>query len=234
MDAMEILNWAGRPRLWTRAVIISFCALLINLAPVQQAWSQSTTTLNTKPTILVLGDSISAEYGLPRDTGWVKLLEARLSNERFDYSVMNASISGETTSGGRTRLPDLLKQYKPAIVIIELGGNDGLRGLSLAATEENFAHMIEAAQAIQARVLLIGMQLPPNYGKGYTQQFAGLYPKLAKRYQTALLPFFFEGFGDKLEAFQTDHIHPALATQGLLVANVWPKLKPLLKPQRKS
>jgi acyl-CoA thioesterase-1 len=182
----------------------------------------------TSRTILVLGDSISAEYGLPRDTGWVQLLRGRLQDQHKDYNVVNASISGDTTGGGAERLPALLERAKPAVVIIELGGNDGLRGLQLSATENNLRSMIEASQAAHARVLLVGMQLPPNYGRDFTERFAKLYPTLAARYHTALVPFLFEGFADQLDLFQPDRIHPTEAAQARLLGNVWPYLAPLV------
>lgn len=204
------------------------------LGNIGLAWTAEPATVATlsAPRLVVLGDSISAEYGLARDRGWVKLLGDRLHSERFDYSVVNASISGETTSGGRTRLPEILARTRPAIVIVELGGNDGLRGLSLAATEDNLAAIVRAAQNAGAKVLLVGMQLPPNYGKAYTERFANLFAVLAKRYRTALVPFFFEGFADKLEFFQADRIHPTEAAQGKLLDVVWPKLRPLLSDAR--
>jgi acyl-CoA thioesterase-1 len=180
-------------------------------------------------TILVLGDSISAEYGLPRDTGWVKLLRDRLQEQHKDYSVVNASISGDTTGGGAERLPALLAREKPGIVIIELGGNDGLRGLQLSATESNLKAMIEASQAAHAQVVLVGLQLPPNYGREFTERFAKLYPDLAREYHTALVPFLFEGFADQLQWFQPDRIHPTESAQPKLLANVWPYLAPLVK-----
>lgn len=181
-----------------------------------------------RPGILVLGDSISAEYGLPRGSGWVELLAHRLRKERPDYSVVNASISGETTSGGRTRLPRLLEVHRPAVVIIELGGNDGLRGLSLSATEENLNAMIAAAKKAHAKVLLVGMQLPPNYGKDYTERFASVYPKLAKRHGIGLVPFAFAGFAERIDYFQADRIHPAPSAQPLILDNIWPGLAKLL------
>ena len=206
-------------------------ALLGNIGLARTAESAPVATLST-PRLVVLGDSISAEYGLARDRGWVKLLADRLLDEHLNYSVVNASISGETTSGGRVRLPELLARTKPAIVLVELGGNDGLRGLSLAATEDNLAAIIQAAQKAGAKVLLVGMQLPPNYGKAYTERFANLFAVLAKRYRAALVPFFFEGFADKLDFFQADRIHPTEAAQGRLLENIWPKLRPLLSDVR--
>ncbi|MDH5708707.1 MAG: arylesterase [Hylemonella sp.] len=182
-------------------------------------------------TLLVLGDSLSAEYGLPRGSGWVALLDQRLSAQRKPYRVVNASISGETTSGGRSRLAALLARHKPAIVIIELGGNDALRGLSLKATEDNLSAMTQAAQQAGARVLLLGMQVPPNYGADHARRFAALYRNVAKSRQTALLPFFLQGVADRPDAadwFQRDRIHPAEKAQPLMLDNVWPVLKKIL------
>ena len=180
-------------------------------------------------TLLVLGDSISAEYGLKRDSGWVKLLDARLRNEGLAYDIVNSSISGETTSGGLSRIDELLSRLHPAIVIVELGGNDGLRGLALATTEQNLAAIVTRSGKAGAAVLLIGMQLPPNYGKAYTDRFAAIYAQVSKRYKTALTPFFFAGFADRYELFQSDRIHPTGAAQVRLLDNVWPALRPLLK-----
>lgn len=177
--------------------------------------------------VLVLGDSLSAEYGLARGTGWVALLQHKLDQEKLDVALVNASISGETTSGGATRLPELLKQH-PAVVVIELGANDGLRGLSLKAAETNLKTMIAAAQAAHARVVLVGMQLPPNYGPDYTDQFAAMFGKLAKENKTALVPFLFNGIADKPQLFQGDNLHPIAKAEPALVDNVWPVLKPLL------
>ncbi len=178
--------------------------------------------------MLVLGDSLSAEYGITRNQGWVKLLQDRLREEKFDATVVNASISGETTSGGATRLPALLKKHQPAVLIVELGGNDGLRGLSLAATESNLRAMIKAGQAANARVLLLGMRLPPNYGAAYAENFHALYGKLAGDHKVALVPFFLEGIATRIEMFQPDRIHPTAAAQPAMLDNVWPALKPLL------
>ena len=180
------------------------------------------------PTLLVLGDSISAEYGLSRDSGWVKLLDIRLRKEGLGYGVVNASISGETTSGGLSRIDELLSRVHPAIVIVELGGNDGLRGLSLSSTEQNLGAIITRSEKAGAAVLLIGMQLPPNYGKAYTDRFAAIFATASKRYKTALTPFFFSGFADRYDLFQADRIHPTEAAQVRLLDNVWPTLRPLL------
>lgn len=179
-------------------------------------------------TILVLGDSLSAEYGLTRGTGWVSLLEKRLKAENIDATVVNASISGETTSGGKSRLASLLEQHHPAIVVIELGGNDGLRGLSIRASEDNFRTMIDAVKKSRAKVLLVGMQLPPNYGRDYTDRFSALYPKLTKETKSALVPFLLAGISDKPELFQPDRIHPTAQAHPIMLNNVWSQLKPLL------
>lgn len=179
-------------------------------------------------TVLVLGDSLSAEYGLARGSGWVSLLQNRLRTEKSDAMVVNASISGDTTSGGATRLPALLKKHQPDVLIIELGGNDGLRGLSLTATEANLRAMIKAGKSARAKVLLLGMRLPPNYGATYTESFYALYGKLARETRTALVPFFLEGVAERDELFQPDRIHPAAAAHPIMLDNVWPALKPLL------
>ncbi len=184
------------------------------------------------PVVLVLGDSLSAEYGLPRDTGWVKLLADRLAQYGAKYTVVNASISGETTHGGRARLPALLKQHRPAIVVIELGANDGLRGLPLAAMRDNLSAMIDASRAAGARVLLIGIRIPPNYGRDYADRFAATFVELARQRKVALAPFLLDGFGDRVEYFQDDRIHPNEKAQPLMLDNVWPHLKPLLAAPR--
>jgi len=180
-------------------------------------------------TLLVLGDSISAEYGLPRDSGWVSLLQKRLSDEKLPVTVINASISGETTAGGLTRLPALLHQHKPAVLIIELGGNDGLRGLSLAATQSNLREMIRSADRIGARVLLLGMRVPPNYGPDYSKRFAAMYQGLARERNVKLVPFLFTGLEDTERFFQPDRIHPNQRAQTVMLDNVWPSLRPLMK-----
>ena len=181
------------------------------------------------PTILVMGDSLSAEYGLQRGKGWVALLEQRLKDNQLDYSVVNASISGETTSGGAQRLPAALAQNKPAIVVIELGSNDGLRGLAITATRANFETMINLSLKAGAKVMLVGMQLPPNYGRDYTDKFKGLYPELAQKYKIPLAPFMLDGFADKPEMFQADGIHPLAQAHPRILDNIWPALEPLLK-----
>ena len=182
----------------------------------------------TAGTLLIVGDSISAGFGLDTRLGWVSLLEQRLSKEGHDDKVINASISGDTSAGGLARLPALLAEHKPDVVIVELGGNDGLRGQLPAQLKQNLASMIEASQQAGAKVLLLGMQLPPNYGARYTQAFAAVYGELANEKKVALVPFLLEGVGGKPELMQADRIHPAAGAQGLLLDNVWPVLKPLL------
>jgi len=184
-------------------------------------------------TILVFGDSLSAEYGLPRDTGWAKLLADRLAREAPQYSVVNASISGETTSGGRTRLPALLKQHAPSVVVLQLGANDGLRGLSLASMRDNLTAMVEVSRSAGAQVLLIGIRIPPNYGREYAERFAGVYAQLASARKLALVPFLLEGFADDLDYFQTDRIHPNERAQPRMLDTVWPKLAPLLRTSKR-
>ncbi len=181
--------------------------------------------------ILVVGDSLSAEYGLKRGSGWVALLEARLAQKKIAARVVNASISGDTTSGGRTRLPALLTQHKPDVVVLELGGNDALRGLPLAMTRANLDAMAKAAKAGGAKVLIAGMQLPPNYGRQYGDQFAALFAAVAKAEGAALVPFLLKGVADGPQAdtlFQPDRIHPTAAAHPAILDNVWPVLAPLL------
>jgi acyl-CoA thioesterase-1 len=179
--------------------------------------------------ILVVGDSLSAAYGLAPSQGWVSLLAERLKRERLDYSVVNASLSGDTTAGGRARIGELLAKYRPAVMILELGGNDGLRGLPIAQMKANLGTIIERAKKAGARVLLVGMRMPPNYGPDYTQAFENAFADTAKRYRVPLAPFILEGFGDKPEYFQADRIHPTAEAQPLITERVWRGLRPLLK-----
>lgn len=184
------------------------------------------------PVLLVVGDSISAGYGLPKGTGWVDLLAARLRAERYAYRVVNASITGDTTAGGRARLPALLARHRPAIVVVELGGNDGLRGGTLKATRENLDAMVAAVARNGAKAVVVGMKLPPNYGPAYTREFESIFPEVAKAHKAALVPFLLAGFGDTPEWFQPDRIHPTERAQAMLLDNVWPALKPLLAKAR--
>jgi acyl-CoA thioesterase-1 len=202
-------------------------ALALALAAAPRAWADP-----GAPVLLVVGDSISAAYGLPPGTGWVDLLAARLAAQGYPHRTVNASISGDTTAGGRARLPALLAAQKPSIVVVELGGNDGLRGGNLASTRENLAAMLSAIKDAGAKALLVGMRLPPNYGASYVREFEALYAGIAKARRVPLVPFFFEGFGERNDLFQPDRIHPTAAAQPLLLDNVWPALLPLLGSRR--
>ena len=184
------------------------------------------------PTVLIVGDSLSAEYGLKRGSGWVALLDARLAQSKIAAAVVNASISGDTTSGGRSRLPTLLKQHRPDVVVLELGGNDALRGLPLSMTRDNLAAMARASKAAGAKVVIAGMQVPPNYGRQYGDEFAGLFAAVAKTEGTALVPFLLKGVADGPQAdtiFQADRIHPKAEAHPAILDNVWPVLRPLLR-----
>lgn len=209
---------------------ISVIANLFMMAPASAQKAASASNNSVAPTLLVLGDSLSAEYGLARGTGWVTLLERKLPTEQLTWKIVNASISGETTVGGQTRLAQLLKVHQPKVVIIELGANDALRGLQLKSTEKNLQLMIQASKAIGAKVLILGMRIPPNYGQDYTTQFFNLFGKLAQAENVAYVPFFLEGVALKMELFQADRIHPNEKAQVILLNNVLPKLLPLLQP----
>ncbi len=198
------------------ALITGLFCLLIGL----NTWAQ------TNPVILVMGDSLSAEYGLPRGSGWVKLLEEQLKQEGSHWTVFNASISGETTAGGKSRLGTILEQKKPGLVVLELGANDALRGLPISETKNNLQKMIEQSKRSGAKVLLLGMQIPPNYGQNYIKQFRELYPALAKQENIVLLPFFLSGVADKIELSQADKIHPNVQAQAILFKNVWGAMAP--------
>ena len=181
------------------------------------------------PTLLVLGDSISAGLGLATNEGWVALLADRLAQEQYPQRVINASISGDTTAGGRARLPALLREHHPAIVIIELGGNDALRGGNLDATRANLDAIVAAVQAAHAKPLILGMRVPPNYGPAYATAFEKVFTDVAKARKAPLVPWLFKGFGEDLTQFQADRIHPIAAAQPRILDNVWPALRPLLK-----
>jgi acyl-CoA thioesterase I len=179
--------------------------------------------------ILVFGDSLSAAYGIPRDRGWVALLEKRLAAGGYDYNVVNESISGEISSGGLARIGEVLARVRPAVVILELGANDGLRGLPVARMKSNLAAMIARAKKSGARVLLVGMRMPPNYGPDYTEAFAAAYADLARRERIALVPFLLDGIAENQGIFQADGLHPTEAGEPVLLDNVWPRLQPLLE-----
>ena len=196
------------------------------MAALPQAWAQA-----KAPVILVVGDSLSAEYGVKRGTGWVSLLQEKLKAANRSEIMVNAGISGDTTAGGRSRLPALLRRHQPTIVIIELGGNDALRGMPLSTTQANLAAMARASRDAGARVMLVGMEMPPNYGARYTQQFRELFKTVAKEENTALVPFLLAGVADRPDAltlFQSDRIHPNESAQPILADNVWPTLQKLL------
>ncbi len=179
--------------------------------------------------ILIMGDSLSAGYGIDIQQGWVNLLAAELEKSH-DIKMINASVSGETSSGGKARLPALLEEHKPDIVVLELGGNDGLRGQPLKLLENNLQSMIDTSKASGAIVILVGMQIPPNYGSRYSNQFKSLYVSLAEKNQTGLIPFLLEGIGGRTELMQRDGIHPTSEAQPLIVNNVLPEIKKVLQP----
>jgi acyl-CoA thioesterase-1 len=215
-----------------RRAFLVHCSALGLLALSAGGAAASGVGARPTPKVLVVGDSLSAEYGLPRGSGWVALLEARLARERIAAAVVNASISGDTTSGGRARLPALLAQHKPSVVVLELGGNDALRGLPLAQTQANLTAMAQAAKAAGARVLITGMAVPPNYGRLYGEAFLALFATVAKAEGAALVPFLLAGVADGPDAeamFQPDRIHPKAEAHPRMLANVWPVLRPLLR-----
>jgi acyl-CoA thioesterase-1 len=223
MCSTEIMNADMGLSLNRRHFNAGSCALM--LATALDAWAK------TQGPLLVVGDSLSAEYGLKRGSGWVALLEQRLRQQGKTLAVVNASISGETTSGGRSRLPALLAQHRPQLVVIELGGNDALRGLALNASQDNLQAMVQACQGVQAKVLLLGMQMPPNYGPDYSAEFTALYARVAKTRGVALVPFFLKGVADVPQAdtlFQSDRIHPLEAAHPTLLDNVWPALSKMI------
>ncbi len=206
------------------STLIRFVQLVlwIALVPVANAAAPAPRT------VLVLGDSLSAGYGIQIQQGWVSLLTQRLASEGYGYQVVNASVSGETTQGGLARLPRALELHKPAVVIVELGGNDGLRGLPLTSSRANMEQIIEKSRAAKARVLLVGMMIPPNYGPRYAQEFRDMFPALAAKYSVPLVPFLLDQVALKPELMQADGIHANAQGQPQLLNNVWPKLKPLL------
>lgn len=215
---------------------VTLLSLLASAGLWQQAGAASPVTQkkDQPQRLLVVGDSLSAEYGIQRGSGWVALLKAKLKAEGFQTEVINASISGETTSGGRSRLAALLGQHRAHVVVIELGGNDGLRGLPIKETRANLEAMVQASRAAGAQVVLIGVQVPPNYGRRYSDEFADMYRQLGRNPQVAaVLPFFLKGVADDadpLRWFQADRIHPNEAAQAILLQNVWPVLRPVLRP----
>ncbi len=202
--------------------------LSLSLTHVAQAQVSSKPPPSPSYQMLVMGDSLSAEYGLPRGSGWVNLLSQRLAVSHPQWKVINASISGETTAGGRSRIESLLKTHRPALLVIELGGNDALRGLPLASTQENLLFMAQQAKLQGARVLLLGMKVPPNYGADYNEQFAKAFAQVAKQTQSRLLPFFLEPLLAPGDWFQSDRIHPNEKAQSLMLQHTWPVLEKML------
>lgn len=218
---MKLKPSQGRSRRWLLAALATAACSAAMGAPAAK-----------DPLILVLGDSLSAEYGLARGQGWVALLQQRLEKSLPQARVVNASVSGDTSAGGRARLPGLLARHQPTVVVIELGANDALRGLPLQSTQANLQAMVQASQAAGAKVLLLGMQVPPNYGSAYGRDFAAVFPAVARQNKTALLPFLLAGIADAPDAlawFQSDRIHPTAKAHPRILDNVWPHLQPLLR-----
>jgi acyl-CoA thioesterase-1 len=204
----------------------------LGLAAASWGWAAAAQGARAARTLLVVGDSLSAEYGLARGQGWVALMEKRIADEKLPVRVVNASISGDTTSGGRSRLSALLKQVKPDWVLIELGGNDALRGLPLKMTEGNLLAMVRAVKAVGAKPVVLGMAVPPNYGRQYGEDFTQLFATVAKAENAALVPFFLAGVADGPDAeamFQPDRIHPKAEAQPRMLDNVWPVILPLMR-----
>ena len=214
---------------WRRRVQCAIgLVLLVFTALAMPVFAQATATKAPR-TVLVMGDSLSAAYGLGASQGWVALVADRISKTQPGWRVVNASISGETTAGGAGRIAAELKRHRPAVVVIELGANDGLRGLPLAQTRANLEKMIKASQAAGAKVLLVGMRMPPNYGRDYTQGFERNFAELSKQHKTAFLPFLLEPIATDRNAFQADNLHPVATAQPRLRDHVWTALAPLLK-----
>jgi acyl-CoA thioesterase I len=202
---------------------------LLGAAAVALAGAMPASPAAAPPLVMVFGDSLSAAYGLAQNAGWVSLLGERLAQRSPSYRVLNASISGETTRGGLARIDQALTQYRPAVVIIELGANDGLRGLSLPATRDNLNALVRAAKATRAKVLLVGIDLPPNYGTAYTQQFHDNFAQVAKEQRVSLVPSLLSGFEAQRDLFQNDGMHPVAKAQPMMLETIWKELAPLLK-----
>ena len=207
-----------------------YAALLLTLAAAAFAEDSPSAGSSPLPKILIFGDSLSAAYGIGEDEGWVTLLAERLAQEDSELEVVNGSVSGETTTGGRARLPSLLERYNPAFVLIELGGNDGLRGLPLSLMRENLTDMIQLSQSSGATVMIAGMQIPPNYGPRYTEPFFAQYAELAEEFDLYLIPFLIDGIPQQPELMQTDGIHPKAEAQSMILDNFWPVLLEALQP----
>jgi acyl-CoA thioesterase-1 len=193
------------------------------------ALAASGSAYSAPKTVLVVGDSLSAEYGLARGSGWVALLEQKLKAEKLDARIVNASISGDTTSGGRSRLPALLSRHKPDVVVLELGANDGLRGLPIPSAEDNLRTMVKLSQQNRAKVLLVGIHMPPNYGRAYTERFTGMYKELSSSLKVPLVPTMLQGVDLVPTNFQADRLHPLANAHPVILNNIWPQLAPLIK-----
>ncbi|HKQ24015.1 MAG TPA: arylesterase [Burkholderiales bacterium] len=204
--------------MWLRFLLL---LVLVTVAPAHAA-----------RTILVFGDSLSAGYGLPSGSGWVSLLEQRLKRDHLDYAVVNASISGETTLGGRNRIVSTLAEHQPSVVVVQLGANDGLRGNSIEETRRNLIGIVEASRVSGAKVLVVGIRIPPNYGQVYTRRFEALFAEVARQQNASLVPFMLQGFADKRDWFQSDGIHPTVEAQPRILDNIYRRLRALLTPQR--
>lgn len=213
-----------------------FLIILFAFNPLVVSANQDLANSKNSPlmTLLVLGDSLSASFGMERSQGWVSLLSQKLSQHRYPVQVINASISGETTQGGLQRLPALLKKHKPSLVIVELGGNDGLRGLKLSMIESNLQRIIKTIKSNNAEIMLTGIRLPPNYGQNYTEKFYKIYSDLADRENITLVPFIMDGVATSKQLMQADGIHPTREAQPILLDNVWQKLQPLLNDTIKT
>jgi acyl-CoA thioesterase I len=222
MAAMNERISSSARRAWLRAA-----ASLIAFAASAKARSQAPVPATRK--VLVFGDSLSAGYGLRRGYGWVDLLAQRLDDEGRPWHVVNASVSGETTAGGRARAPILFERERPAIVVVELGANDALRGLDLGAAQANLRDILHHARAVGARCLLVGMRMPPNYGRAYAEEFERMFRRVATSEKAPLVPFLLEGLADRPDLFLADRIHPSERAQPTLLENVWTALKPMLK-----
>ncbi|WP_366910263.1 arylesterase [Methylotenera sp.] len=209
-------------KLWLRKLLCISLLSFSFVASISQANAAN-------PKILVYGDSLSAAYGIAKSQGWVALLQKKLADQHYQYDVINASISGETTSGGLTRLETALSKVQPNIIIIELGANDGLRGLPVKDMTENLDTMITQSKKANAKILLIGMKIPPNYGPKYTEAFSNTYPDLSLQHKVSLVPFLLENVAAQPKLIQDDGLHPNVSGQPIILDNIWPKLKPLLK-----
>jgi acyl-CoA thioesterase-1 len=226
------IHWC-RFRRWPTATVLPVLALLALLAlpafPALGLPAAARVQTAAAPVLMVFGDSLSAEYGLPQGTGWVALMEQRLKADKLAWRVVNASISGETTLGGRNRIDAELARHRPQAVVIALGGNDGLRGVSLETTRANLEYMVAASRKINARPLLVGVRLPPNYGRTFSEKFRLVFVEAARNTKTPLVPFILEPFAEKRDFFQADGIHPTVAAQPLMLDTLWPEIRNVLK-----